>query len=390
MRGSYRPVAMIFLAACLLPVAGLVLALYAYDPAQIYHSAWGRQPTIQTNLRIQIAGLARHGEFDALILGTSVFENHSADELSEQLGGKFINVSISAGDYYERGLILAHLLKARPIRQVVWSLDWIYLNQRHGYRVFPLPTFDFLYDDNPLNDLRLYMNRHFLGCLLQWSKSEACIGRPVTFDRPNAWDGVAEHAARFGGLEHWCAAIDHWQMRDVAEKLTTALARIATHDMDHAAGGANTSRAIAYIEDNLLKQVERHPQTRFSLIFPPYSRAKLAIWHQQQPGAVETHQAVVRHLAHRAKQLPNLEILGFEDQEFLEDMQHYKDLDHFDSAINRLISAALRDGHNRITAANVEAYLVEAGRRARTYDLVRLASRLEACRNRQSALAGQR
>ena len=379
MRRAHRPIVLAFLAASLLPVALLALALYAYDPAQLYHPSWGRAPTVHANLRIQIAGLARHGDFDSIILGTSILENSSADELSAQLGERFVNLSISAGDFYERGLILGHLLQARPIRQVVWSLDFIYLNQRRGYRVFPLPTFDFLYDTNPFNDLRLYLNRHFLDCLMHWSDSVACVGRPVTLDRPNAWDGEAEHAARFGGLQNWCKASDHWQMRDVREKLTTAVARAAAGDLDNSAGDANITRAIAYVDNNLLALARRYPATRFRLVFPPYSRAKLAIWHQQQPGAAAAHEAVVRHLAARAAELPNVELYGFEDQNFLDDMSHYKDLDHFDADINRLIATALGDGTQRITVANVDAYLEEARRRARAFDLAGLAARLSTC-----------
>ena len=369
----------VFLAASLLPVALLALLLAAYDPAGLFHPAWGRAQTVHSNLRIQIAGLARHGEFDSIILGTSILENSSSGELGAQTGEHFVNLSISAGDFYERGLILGHLLRARHIRQVVWSLDFIYLNQRRGYRVFPLPTFDFLYDRNPFNDLRLYLNRHFLECLAHWSASEACVGRPVTLDRPNAWDGEAEHAARFGGLQNWCAASDHWQMRDVREKLTTAATRAAAGDLDHSAGGANRARALAYVDDNLLALARRYPQTRFLLVFPPYSRAKFAIWHQQQPGAAATHEAVVRHLATRAAALPNVEVLGFEDQDFLDDLRHYKDLDHFDAGISRVINAAIRDGTQRITAARVESYLDAARQRARAFDLAGLAARLTAC-----------
>jgi hypothetical protein len=377
------------LAASLLPVLLLVLALYIYDPAQIYHPPWGRVPTVHANLRIQIAGLARHGEFESIILGTSMLENSSADELSARLGSRFVNLSISAGDFYERGLMLGYLLERRSLRDVVWSLDFIYLNQRRGYRVFPLPTFEFLYDANPLNDMRLYMNRHFLGCLARGSQSEACVGRPVSLDRPNAWEDDPEHAPRFGGLDKWCQAIDHWQMRDVLEKLQSAVAMLKAGKLDYSAGGENEARAIAYVEQNLLYWAERFPQTRFKLVFPPYSRAKFALWYQQQPGAAATHRAVVRHLAQRAAALPNVELYGFEDESFPDAIEYYKDLDHFGPGINRRIAASLQDGRNRITRANVEAYLAVAARRSLAYDLGGLTERLLACQQEKSAPAGR-
>lgn len=381
MTSRARLLAMLFLAAALAPVALLLAALYAYDPLQVYHPAWGRPPTVHKNMRLQAIGAIRHGDFDGAILATSILENSSADEAGALLGGRFVNLSISAGDFFERGLILDRLLERRHLRRVIYSLDFIYLNQRKGYRVFPLPTFDFLYDGNPLNDFRVYLNGHFLACLARWSGDEACVGRPVGFDRPNAWSGEPEHAARFGGFDRWCAARDNYQIRDVQEKLTSAARRLAAGDIDanDTSGGDNTARAIAYIEDNLLARVTAHPETEFDLVLPPYSRAKFAIWYQQQTGNADTHQAVVRHIAGRATQLANLRLWGFEDADFPDDIAHYKDLDHFGPEINRRIVEAIRDGRHRITAANVEAYLAEARRRGRAYDLIGLASRLDEC-----------
>lgn len=379
MRASARRLTLLFLACAAGPILLLVTAFIAYDPVQLFHPAWGRPATVHSNLRIQIAGLIRHGDFDSVILGTSILENSSADEASRLLGGSFVNLSISAGDFYERGLILGNLLERRSLRQVIWSLDFIYLNQRRGYRVFPLNTFDFLYDGNPFNDLRLYLNRYFFNCLMHWSSTEECIGRPTTLDSPNAWAGEVEHAARFGGLDKWCSAADHWQMRDVIGKLKMAVARIEAGALDYSEGGGNVTRAIAYVEDNLLTLVARHPETRFILVFPPYSRAKFAIWHQQQPGTAEAHEAVIRHVAARAAALPNLEILGFEDQDFLDDIAHYKDLDHFGPAINRMMTATIHEGRQRITTANVSRYLATAKRLALSYDLTGLTAKLVRC-----------
>ena len=68
-----------------------------------------------------------------------------------------------------------------------------------------------------------------------------------------------------------------------------------------------------------------------------------------------------------------------EDQDFLDDLARYKDLDHFDPAINTLIARAIGEGQHRITPANLETYIAEATRRARAYPLGELAARLSGC-----------
>lgn len=369
---------LVLLLAALGPVAALLSALFVYDPLALFHAPWGRPGTVHENLRLQAAGVIRHGDFDSVILGTSILENSSAEEASRILGGKFVNLSISAGDFFERGVILRHLLERRPVRQVIYSLDFIYLNQRKGYWYYPLPTYDYLYDANPFNDIRAYLNGHFLGCLVRWSRDAACVGRETDLDRPNAWMGQPEQAVRFGGIDAWCRARDDNQIRDVYEKLSEATRAIHTGSVV-TPDPSQTARAIAYLESNLIAWVEQYPETQFQLVFPPYSRAKFAIWHQYHLGDAETHLAVIRYLAVLSARLPNLHVFGYEDQDFLDDIARYKDMDHFDPAINTLIAHSIGQGTNRLTAMNVERYISEAKRRAMEYRLDDLAARLATC-----------
>jgi hypothetical protein len=373
-----RKLVLVLLLAALGPLAVLFGAMFVYDPLALYHRPWGREAKVHENMRLQAAGVIRHGDFDSVILGTSIVENSSADEAGRILGGRFVNLSLSAGDFFERGLILGYLLERRPVRHVIYSLDWIYLNQRKGYWYYPLPTYDYLYDANPFNDIRAYLNVHFLGCLLRWSGDPACIGRHTDLDRPNAWMNQPEEVARFGGVETWCRARDNHQIRDVHAKLTEAADAIRAGAIA-VPDAAQTDLAIAYIENNLIRWVREFPDTQFHLVFPPYSRAKFATWHQYRRNDAEAHVAVVRHLVQLSGRLPNLHVFGFEDQDFLDDLARYKDLDHFDPAINTLIARAIGEGQHRITPANVERYIAEAKRRALAYPLEELAARLTAC-----------
>lgn len=373
-----RKLVLTLLVAALGPVAALLSALFVYDPLALFHEPWGRPGTVHENMRLQAAGVIRHGDFDSVILGTSILENTSADEASRILGGRFVNLSVSAGDFFERGLILRHLLERRPVRQVIYSLDFIYLNQRKGYWYYPLPTYDYLYDANPFNDIRAYLNGHFLGCLGHWSRDADCVGREADLDRPNAWMRDPEQAARFGGFDAWCRARDNSQIRDVYAKMSEAAAAIRAGAVQ-VSDPAQTTLAIDYVERNLITLVREFPQTRFHLVFPPYSRAKFAIWHQYRQGDAAAHLAVIRYLAESSSRLPNLQVSGFEDQDFLDDIARYKDMDHFDPEINTLIARSIGQGAHRITPMNVEHYIAEATRRAREYPLDEMAARLGAC-----------
>lgn len=370
-----------FLMACL-PLAIGFLAFYAYDPLQVYHRPWARAATLHSNFRLQAAGVFRHGDFDAVLLGTSIMENTSADEASRLFGDHFVNVSLTASDFIERSLMLDDLLRRRPVKRVIYSLDSVYNNTRKGYPLFPITTFDFLYDRNPLNDIRVYLNRHFAECLLRWSDAEDCIGRRTTLDRPNAWFGQPEHAVRFGGLGNWCRARDNYQIRDayvVIGKAVDALASGNIKAPSDAELRQKTDQAMRYVDDNVIRHVREHPQTRFYLFFPPYSRLTFAIWQQSRPLYAHIHRAMARHLAEEAEQLPNLEVYGFEDAAFLDDLANYKDLGHYRAAIDSELLTDMAAGRHRLRGDNVEAYLQLATDKAAHYDLTAIKKRLDAC-----------
>lgn len=372
----------LFLAA--IPLLLGFAAFYVYDPLQVYHAPWGRAPTLHGNMRLQAAGVIRRHPFDAVVLGTSMMENTSADEASALLGGKFVNLSLTAGDFFERSLVLDDLFRRRKIRQIVYSLDHIYINSRKGYPYYPLATFDFLYDRNPLNDIRVYLNVHFGQCLLKWSKDPSCTGSEVALNRPNAWFGQAEYATRFGGLAKWCEAGDNYQIRDAHKLIRNAVVDMTTDAGMHPPKSEVEQKvglAIQYVDDYVIRQVRAHPDVHFYFIFPPYFRATYAIWHQARPVHSAIHLAVVRHFALLADELHNMDVFGFEDESFVDDLANYKDLGHYRETFDSQILESIAAKRHRLTGDNVESYIETATARAAQFNLRKLNGQLDACTN---------
>ncbi|MBK6974155.1 MAG: hypothetical protein IPH26_14835 [Sterolibacteriaceae bacterium] len=384
-RKARRLVLSYFLFTAIPLLAGLA-ALYAYDPLEVYHRPWGRPETLHSNMRLQAAGVIKHRPFDSVVLGTSMMENTSAKEASALLGGDFVNLSLTAADFFERALVLDDLFRNRKIRQVVYSLDHIYINSRKGYPHYPLPTFDFLYDRNPLNDVRVYLNSHFGRCLLLWSRDPSCVGGEVDLNRPNAWFMQADQSIRFGGLAKWCEAKDNYQIRDAHELIRKAvvdLPVVAQMRMPEAEAGPKVQQAIQYVDDYLIRYVRAHPETRFHLVFPPYFRATYAIWHQARPVHSAIHIAVIRHLALLTDELRNMDVFGFENESFVDDIANYKDLGHYRETFDSRILASIASNEDRLTSDNVEAYIQTATSRAEQFDLRELNAQLDACASAQ-------
>lgn len=382
MHRKARRLVLSFLGLVAIPLLLGFVTFYAYDPLQIFHKPWSRPPTLHSNMRLQAAGIIRHYPFDRIIFGTSMTENTSADEASRLLGGHFINLSLTAGDFFERSLVLADLLRRRKVKEVIYTMDLVYINSRKGYPLFPIPTFEFLYDRNPFNDIRVYLNRHFAECLWRRSREEACIGRNVGLDRPNAWFAQEEYAMRFGGMEKWCMSKDNYQIKDAHELVRKAAEVVSS-------GGAmspseaeirdKVRTAIRYIDENVVRHVRDHLEIRFVFFFPPYFRATYAIWSQAKPIQYAIHEAVVRYMVQLSGELQNMEVFGFEDAAFVDDLATYKDLGHYRESIDSVILESIAAKKHRLTAGNVAAYLEAARAKATSFDLIALNARLDAC-----------
>ena len=87
--------------------------IFVLDPYMLFHKKWFDEQRIYNNLRIQNYGIIKYTDFDSIIMGTSMLQNVSAKEASEKLGSRFVNLSISGSNFYERFKMLNFALKKK-------------------------------------------------------------------------------------------------------------------------------------------------------------------------------------------------------------------------------------------------------------------------------------
>ena len=126
---------------------------------------WPRVP-INPNQRFSYPAIARSGRFDSLVVGTSTARMLRPATLGEAFGGRFANLSMNSATAYEQYRIAEVYLRHHPRpRAVVIGVDRVWCErgehyERYTFREFP----EWLYDDDPWNDLRHLFN---LGTLEQ-------------------------------------------------------------------------------------------------------------------------------------------------------------------------------------------------------------------------------
>ena len=354
-------------------------ALYIYDPLQVFHKSWRKDILFNKNMRQQAVGIINHYSFDSVIFGTSMLENTSADEASKLFGENFVNISMSASDFFERRLVLDYLLEHKRIKTVIYSLDTDkYVYQIHGNSKYPLENYSYLYDANPLNDIKVYLNSQYLKCLMKLSSSQKCIGDRKGLDRPTAWYQYKDHSVRFGGLDKWFAAKNNTQIQNAFRSISSTAKKvndrksISLVNMDK-----KISKAKDYINRYIIEVVKKHPKTNFLMAFPPYSRIYYARWAQYDKPAFKIHQAIVKYLAHKSEEFDNLSIYGFEDRNFVDDIANYKDPKHYHQSINSLMLKNILENKGLLNSSNVNLYLQTSKSKALDFDLIGLGKKID-------------
>ncbi|MEA3456024.1 MAG: hypothetical protein U9R26_05925 [Campylobacterota bacterium] len=346
--------------------------LFLYDPLRLFHKPWLYKEYLQPNMREQAAGIINNWKFDSIIIGTSIIENSSSREASEELGGSFVNISLAGSSFYERAIVLDYAFRKKRIKKVIFSLDsgGLFGTEKGGKGLYALSNWDYLYDENPWNDLKAYMNSKYLKCLFLPRSKRRCMGKKVDFDRPNAWYIHKVHSEKFGGLDNWFKAKDDVQIKAAFSAILETINAIKLGEarIDPSLE-TNIVKSRKFLDETLLRFVSKYPGTEFILILPPYSRINDAIIAQYHVSAFERWEASVRYLISKSETYKNLKIYGWGNNAFVDDIANYKDLSHYSHTIDSWILGAIKREEGLLTATNIDKYLELFTEKALNYKL---------------------
>lgn len=376
----YKKVIRIYVIVSIIITSLIIGIFYYYDPMQIFHKSYlTKDLHLHENMRQQATGIIKNYKFDSIILGTSMLENTSAVEASNLLGGNFVNISMSGSDFYERNLVLSYALRKKNIKKVIYSLDYFaYQQQRRGDPLNKISTFDYLYDSNPINDFKLYWNDKFFKCIITLSKDSKCIGIQKTLEYPNAW--FLSYSDKFGGLDNWIKVKEHEQIKSNFNQIFLFDAyikknlKILPFDQNYELKLKTTKD---YIDETILSTVSKNPNTEFILFFPPYSRIFYAAWKQYDLLSYQIYKETIQYLVGKSSNYKNLKVYGFDDNDFIDDIANYKDLNHYSHLINSKMLNNFKNANGLLTKENVEQYIDISEKKALNYNITEISDKIK-------------
>ncbi len=299
----------------------LFLLVTFIDPFQVYRLAEHYIPPIDNTTQVYAnAGIVRNYDYDSAIVGSSVTENFRPTFMDTQLGGRFIKLCTAAGTASNHAMLMNLAFRTHSMRRIVYGFDIYSYISDAGYSSRSIP--DYLYDNNPFNDVRYWYNRTVIAsflprCLSTWGQQQDNSIR----DSMYCWAGKDE----YGAIAMYNAQLtppDHILPEDYY-----------------------LENARANLETNLIAFIASHPETQFDIFFPPYSAAE---WSSMLSKGTLYALLAIRSLAYdMLTPYENVTLYDFSIRDdWVLHISNYKDTTHYGQWINDAITESIAKGEN--------------------------------------------
>ena len=327
-------------------LAGCMALVIWVDPFFQYHKPLAWFPYLVDNQVNQNPGLAKHMDYDGILIGSSMTASFNTNWFEELMGMKTQKLSYNGSYPKDLSNIMQLVFDAKgdQVKAVYMAVDQSTFSADPEETKFPVT--DYLYDDNVFNDVPYLLNKDVL---LDY------ILRPLA-DRKDASD--------------WAELYKPWWTDEYYNKANVLMYYEAAEEKQE-----EEALAADYFKDaveenlqkNILPYIEAHPETEFYIFYPPYS---ILFWNDVT--REKELEAVIGRLEYMTERLLNYEnvhvfnFLGKED--IICNLNNYADYMHYHKNVCRYITECFATGENELHPENYGQAFDEIRTLAMNYD----------------------
>ena len=319
-----------FLGIFLAGLAGCMALVIWVDPFFQYHKPLAWFPYLVDNQVNQNPGLAKHMDYDGILIGSSMTASFNTDWFEELMGIKTQKLSYNGSYPKDLSNIMQLVFDAKgdQVKAVYMAVDQSTFSADPEETKFPVT--DYLYDDNVFNDVPYLLNKDVL---LDY------ILRPLA-DRKDASD--------------WAELYKPWGTDEYYNKANVLMYYEAAEEKQEEevlAADYFKDAVEENLQKNILPYIEAHPETEFYIFYPPYS---ILFWNDVT--REKELEAVIGRLEYMTERLLNYEnvhvfnFLGKED--IICNLNNYADYMHYHKNVCRYITECFATGENELHPEN--------------------------------------
>ncbi|WP_047150882.1 hypothetical protein [Aneurinibacillus tyrosinisolvens] len=315
-----------------------IISLFNYliDPLQFYRKA-SYHPSFSEEERFQNPGLAKNYPYDTIIVGSSMTQNFIPSYVDKKLGAKTIKLSASGSSVHEQYLIAKLALETGKVKNVIWAVDFSSLRGeplrvRNDQGPFPF----YLYDKNPLNDVKYLFNNDTLQ--QSWHIIDS-----ITRNRP--------YPSNLDMLNNWGSLPVFGKERVVKDYQMWKEGKDPGHVMKPDPEAFQLIRESA--DQNIFPLVKQYKNVNFYFFYPPYSILTHRLFYDNK--LFDSLIGMKRYMFTEIGSMPNVKLYDFQyDTNITYDLSHYRDTSHYSQKINNFIIDEMTNNKYQVTPHNLE------------------------------------
>ena len=318
---------------CITVIAGLIIwagVIIYIDPFFHYHAPLEKFPYIVDDQVDMNPGLARHLDYDAVILGSSMVVNFNTDVFNEKTGLNTVKLPYNGAYPKDQSNIMEIIFDAKKdgIKNVFLGIDE--MNYSGDINETKFPITGYLYDKNIFNDVKYVFNKDIM--------LDYCV-KPL-FDRSDstAWNMI---------YPFW------WQDEHYQKALVLMYYEEAPKEKSNASADEFIEAIEKNLSVNIIPYIEAHPETTFTIFYPPYS---ILYWNDVcNRGELDIVMEKYRYMSKRLLAYENVELYFFQNRkDIICNLNNYADYTHYSPEICNYMAQCFASGECRVTEQNLE------------------------------------
>ena len=311
-------------------IAGLV---FLVDPFFQYHKPLTGFPYIVDHQVNMNPGLAKNMDYDSVLLGSSMTVSFDTDWFEEVCGLNTQKLSYNGAYPKDQANIMDIVFeeKGNSVKRVFLGIDELNYSADIEQTKFTIP--EYLYDNNYFNDVKYLFNKDVV------------------------LDYILRAAADPKDKSDWNKIYKPWWQDEHYQKVIVLMyyepAPIAEEAPDTQ---IFLDRIAANLDANIIPYIEAHPETTFTIFYPPYS---ILYWNNVCRGKeLETVIEKYRYMSERLLEYENVELFFFQNREdIICNLNNYADYTHYHGRICRYMVECFQSGRHQVTMDNLEEEL---------------------------------
>ena len=295
------------------------------------------------NQRSQNNGVIKNFDYDALITGSSMTENFKTSEMDHIFAVKSIKVPFSVGTYKEINDNLVFALENNPkLKTIVRSLDYSKIFDDKDLMRTDLGEYPtYLYDSNPVNDVRYLFNK------------DVVFGRIYPMISNKSETNFKPGITSFDDYASWQKNYTFGKNSVIPNGIKSIEKSKPVHLTNEEKQTINEN-----IAQNVTSLAAKYPDVNFYYFFPPYSAV---FWNDlNNDGTIYKQIEAESYAIELILKYPNIHLYSFNMlTDITTDLNNYKDSTHYGQWINSLMLRYMKNNKRLLTKENYRSYLDE-------------------------------